>query len=213
MLRTLPALTACIAVIACGIVHGFFTDRWQKPVALDEAAGRLEQVPDEIGGWVAERLEVNPRDTAELEGCIQRRYKKRGATGPYVNVALVCGRPGPVSIHTPAVCYAASGYDVGSPRRVKAQDGKSEFWTADAVKKKATEETRLRIYWAWSDGQGWTAPDDPRMLFTGHCQVLHKLYVLRELGGASDSSADDPCLEFMSVLLPAVDRALFKPGS
>lgn len=212
-MRTLPALTACAAVILCGIVHGFWTDRWQEPVALGEAAGRLEQVPDEIGDWVAERIEVSAGDTDVVKGCIQRRYKKRGTNGPWVNIALVCGKPGPVSIHTPAVCYAASGFDVGSPRLVKAPDGKGEFWTADAVKKKVTEENRLRIYWAWSTGQGWTAPDDPRMQYTGHCQVLHKLYVLRELGGTNDSTADDPCLEFMSVLLPAVDKALFQPGS
>jgi hypothetical protein len=213
MLRTLPDITACVALIACGIVHGFWTDRWQKPVETAAAAARLEQVPTEIGEWMAERLEVDPRRIGEVDGCIQLRYKKRGTSGPHVGVALVCGRPGPVSIHTPQACYTANGYDVGTPRLVKTPDGKGEFWTADAVKKKATEETRLRLYWGWNDGQAWAAPDDARIQFTGHCQVLHKLYILRELNSLSEPVADDPCLEFMGVLLPALEKALFSPAS
>ena len=56
MWRMLPILTAGMAVIVCGIVHGFWTDRWQKPVETTEAAARLEQIPTEIGDWVADRL-------------------------------------------------------------------------------------------------------------------------------------------------------------
>src|SRR6266851_187735 len=197
MLRALPAVIACIAVIACGIVHGFWTDRWQKPVETAEAATRLEQIPTEIGEWVAERIEADPRQIGEVAGSMQRRYKKRGTSGPHVSIALVCGRPGPVSIHTPQACYTANGYDVGTPRLIKAPGNKGAFWTADAVKKKATDETRLRLYWGWNAGDNWAAPDDARMQFTGHCQVLHKLYVLRELGNASEPADDDPCVEFM----------------
>jgi hypothetical protein len=209
MLRTLPALTACLAVIACGIVHGFWTDRWQKPVETSEAAARLEQLPAEVGEWVAERIELGSRSIGEVDGCVQLRYKKQGTSGPYVSIALVCGRPGPVSIHTPQACYTANGFDVGDPRRVKTPDGKGEFWTADAIKKKVSEETRLRLYWGWNAGQGWTAPDDARMQFTGHCQVLHKLYVLRELGNLGEPTDDDPCLEFMRAFLPALEKTLF----
>jgi hypothetical protein len=212
MLRTSPALISCIALIACGIVHGFWTDRWQKPAETAAAAARLEEVPMQIGDWAGERTKVDPRQIGEVDGCVKFAYKKRGTTGPYVSIALVCGRPGPVSIHTPQACYTAIGFEVGEPRRVTAPDGKAEFWTADAVKKKLSEETRLRLYWGWNAGPGWTAPEDARMHFTGHCQVLHKLYVLRELGGSNESADDDPCLEFMGVLLPALQKTLFAPA-
>jgi hypothetical protein len=212
MLRTCPVLIACVAVIACGIVHGFWTDRWQKPVETAAAAARLEQVPTEVGEWVGERIDLGSRSIGEVDGCVQFHYTKRGTSGPFVGIALVCGRPGPVSIHTPQACYTANGYEVGDPRRAKAPDGRGEFWTADAIKKKVAEETRLRLYWGWYAGQGWTAPEDARLNYTGHCQVLHKLYVWRELGGANEPPPDeDPCLEFMKAFLPALEKTLFAP--
>jgi hypothetical protein len=204
-----PVLITCIAVIACGIVHGFWTDRWQKPVETAEAAARLEQIPTEVGEWISEPIDTSSRPIGEVDGCVQRRYMKRGTSGPAVVVALVCGRPGPVSIHTPQACYTANGYDVGDPHRIQSPDGKGEFWTADAIKRKLTEETRLRLYWGWNAGESWVAPDDARIRFTGHCQVLHKLYVLRELGSLNESADDDPCLEFMRVFLPALEKTLF----
>ena len=38
MLRYFPVLVACVAVIACGVVHGFWTDRWVKGAEPTQAA-------------------------------------------------------------------------------------------------------------------------------------------------------------------------------
>jgi hypothetical protein len=123
-------------------------------------------------------------------------------------MALVGGRPGPVSIHTPEACYGASGFVVGMPTRTMGPDAKSEFWTTDAVRTRATEETRLRLFWAWNAGDGWSAPDSPRQRFARY-GVLHKLYVLRELNGPDDAGKDEPCLAFLRDLLPELERTLF----
>jgi hypothetical protein len=214
MMRWLFAAAASLALLASGLVHGFWTDRWRPPAVTQMAAARLDDLPDELGDWKGTRLEVKPSQAgAGVAGYIQRRYVHR-RTGVTVVLALVCGRPGPVSIHTPEACYVASGYTVGPRSRVRP-DGEAtadEFWTADAVRTNASDETRLRLFWGWNAGPGWVAADSPRLTFARQ-PVLHKLYVLRELGSPGDPARGEPCQDFLQVLLPELRRSLFAAGS
>jgi hypothetical protein len=210
MKRWFAALLGSTALVVCGIVHGFWTDRWTPPVETAQAAERLNDIPLELGEWDGEALEVKSGEAGNgVAGCIKRRYVHR-KTGAVMSVFLVCGRPGPVSIHTPDVCYGASGFQVNTTGRYEFDDGES-LWKTDATRTNATEQTRLRLYWGWSDGTGWTAADDARAQFARR-PVLHKLYVVRELSGLNESGRTEPCEEFLSVLLPALRRTLFAPG-
>ncbi len=202
MLKWVLSLTASAALVASGLVHGFWTDRWVPPADVARAAEHLDDLPLEIGPWRGHPVEVKPGEAgAGVAGCIQRRYENE-QTGAVVSVALVCGRPGPVSIHTPEVCYGASGYLVGNRQRVPAGGG--HVWKTDAVRTTATDEVRLRIYYGWHSSAGWEAPDDSRLTFPRE-KVLYKLYVVRELGGP-DEPRDEPCEEFLQVLLPELGR-------
>jgi hypothetical protein len=212
MMRWFAALIGSMALIACGIVHGFWTDRWQPPVETEQAAARLDAVPLELGEWDGEVIPVKPGDGgAGVAGCIQRRYVNH-KTGAAVTLFLVCGRPGPVSIHTPEVCYGANGYLVGSKSRVEMDEAGDNLWKTDAVRASASEETRLRLYWAWNGGNGWSASEDARLQFVRY-PVLHKLYVVRELNTLGESGANEPCQEFLRVLLPVLQKTLFTPSS
>jgi hypothetical protein len=210
MKRFFPAATACVLVIVCGVVHGFWTDRWAAPVETAAAAARMEQLPMDLGDWSGQIVEDKNPTAGGTAGSIQRRYVNR-KTGEAVNIYLVCGRPGPVATHTPEVCYAAGGYEVGAKSKADLYDG-AAFWTADAVRRKATEESRIRLYWGWTAGAGWYAPDDARIAFH-RAPVLFKLYVQRELAAAAPPVADEPCAAFLRVLLPALDRTLFTAES
>jgi hypothetical protein len=157
-------------------------------------------------------MEVKPGQAgAGVAGCIQRRYVNR-ATGAAVTMFLVCGRPGPVSIHTPEACYGASGYLVGTKSPVELDEAGDNMWRTDAVRASASEETRLRLFWGWNGGGGWTASEDARLQFVRY-PVLHKLYVVRELNTLGESTESEPCREFLRVLLPELRKALFAPGS
>lgn len=128
MTRLIPALTASALVIVCGVVHGFWTDRWQgQPVETADAAARMDALPLEIGDWSGAVLEVKQPRAGDVAGTIQRRYQNL-RTGEEVSVYMVCGRPGPVSIHTPEVCYAASGFVVGAKSRVAVREHGGDFW-------------------------------------------------------------------------------------
>jgi hypothetical protein len=209
MTKWLAAITASIALVASGLVHGFWTDRWRPSPDVAAAAERLERLPLELGPWKGAVVEVKPGQAgAGVAGCIQRRYENR-STGASVVVAVVCGRPGPVSIHTPDACYGASGYEVGRSDRISVPQGKGELWKTDAARKTATDEVRVRVYYGWHTAAGWQAPDDARTAFARE-KVLHKLYLVRELVGSNDSPRAEPCEDLMRLLLPALDRALFE---
>jgi hypothetical protein len=215
MMRWIYAGAASLALLAAGLVHGFWTDRWTPSTATTEAAAVLKKIPMNLGPhgeWQGEDLEVKPGQAAPgVTGCLQRRYRLHGA-GASVVMALVNGRPGPVAIHTPEACYGGSGYLL-SERKPFSVGPTHRLWTSDAVRTKVTDETRVRLFWAWNGGEGWTASDDARLAFPrSRYPVLHKLYVLRELAGAQDSPKpeDEPCVAFLQVLLPALDKALFQ---
>lgn len=207
MTQWIAAALGSTALIACGLVHGFWTDRWTAPVETTQAAERLNEIPLEIGDWEGEVIDVKPNEAGVgVAGFIKRRYVHR-KTGTVVSLLLVCGRPGPVSIHTPEACYGASGFQVGIKNRYDA-DEKDRLWKTDAIRASATEETRLRLYWGWSDGAKWNAADEARLQYA-RCPVLHKLYVIRELNGLNESNRNEPCEQFLTQLLPMLRKTLF----
>src|SRR5436190_8799375 len=205
-LRFIYPVTALIAVLASGVVHGLLTDRWQPAPEPAARAARLELVPFVLGDWVGEDIETDGPQVGPIAGYLHRRYLNR-QTGMGVTVYMVCGRPGPICIHTPDVCYAATGYEIISQDRVSLPSdiGDGEFRTAKLRRSNSTQEQRLRIFWSWSDGQSWSIPDSPRLEFARR-PVLFKLYLLREEKSSNRSSpqadsaefaVNEPCLDLM----------------
>jgi hypothetical protein len=209
MMRILPIATAVVALVVCGVVHGLWTDRWVEKTDPDTIAARFETLPLQIGDWEGKTVEVSPREMQGLSGYLVRRYEHR-LTHDVVTVALMCGRPRIVSIHTPDVCYAASGYEVAAPEKFTARDlsEPAEFWTSEMVRTRAAEQSRLRIFYAWTATGEWAAADTPRVTYAG-TPVLFKLYLLRELPAGNAPLADDPCQDFFRKLQPELRRCLF----
>jgi hypothetical protein len=157
-------------------------------------------------------LELDPDDVrqARLAGSLWRSYKNT-LTGETVSVVLVCGRPGPVSVHTPEVCYAGTGYQqvsqaVRSEFRPPSPAPTAQLWTARFAKLSAPVPEQLQIYWSWNAVGTWEAPDNPRLVFA-RFPVLYKLYVLRETT-ADAPQEKDPGRDFLQQLLPALHQAL-----
>jgi hypothetical protein len=211
MTRYLPAAAALGLLLVGGLVHGFWTGRWTTSEAATEAAARLRQIPLTVGDWQGENLDVKTRETEAITGRLYRRYVNR-SNGSQVTIVLVCGLPGPVSIHTPDVCYRAGGFNVGPPVKVRVNGEPSgpegEFWSADLDKTTATDQFRQRIYWSWSATGVWTAPDDPRGEFPNQ-PVLYKLYAVRDLAAGDKPRDDDPCAELLRQLQPQLEKTLF----
>ena len=214
MRRYLLLLALALAVVILhGVAHGLWTHRWLASDEPAASAARLAKVPLRVGDWDGEDLEMDPRHfvIAEIDGYLLRRYVHRRSR-VVVSLLVVCGRPGPVSVHTPDVCYRGAGFDPGPAERrlVEAGPGAApaEFWVAAFRQRDAAAPARLRIFWAWNDKSGWRAVDHPRLVF-GRAPALYKLYVVRDVTAADDPPEADVGAEFLRRLLPALDAALF----
>jgi hypothetical protein len=211
MKRTFITISAVVAVLITGIVHGIWTGRWEFTDEPGASVARLPNVSMELGDWQGETLDAESSQIGDASGCVLRRYTNK-FTGANVTVFLLCGRPGPVAIHPPDSCYAAGGYEIATPSLFKAPADSAatsaEFRVARMRKKRAGEQTQLRIFWSWNEGKGWRVPSSPRVTFAPS-QVLFKLYLVRELPDFEEPLDDDPSLDLMRRLLPELDKVLF----
>jgi hypothetical protein len=216
MMNWIASSLAAIILIATSVVHGFWTDRWGNDVNLVKAAEQLQTLPMEIGEWKGETLESKSGPAPGVIGSIQRTYHNR-RSGATVTIALVNGRPGPVATHTPEACYGASGYNVERKGKIEMQSEgiTSHFWKANATRRRATDETHLRIVWGWHSARaedGWMASIDARSEFPrAKNALLNKLYVIRELQPGESEANDkaDPCVAFLTDFLPVMQQQLF----
>ena len=163
MLRTLLLLTAVPVLVGAGIAEGLWTNRWTSAAELESAAARLDGIPLNTGAWEGKALTLDEKQVARagIRGYLMRRYVHRG-TGRSLTVLLVCGRPGPVAVHTPDVCYRGAGYALTeAPVRkgltAGALDPSPEFWSARFRKQGAAASEQLHIRWAWAATAAWQA--------------------------------------------------------
>lgn len=212
MLRNVLLICAVVLLLASGISHRLWTGAWKSSNELDIAAARVGQIPATVGDWVGADLEVDARQMtrAEAVSFLCRRYLQR-RTGAEVSVFLICGRPGPISVHPPTVCYQGLGFQVdGEQARYKPNDASqtpTELYWANFTKADPTTPEKLRIYWAWKAGPGWQAPRFPRFTFGG-ANALYKLYITYRAAPGAELPNSDPCQDLMRDLLPELEKTL-----
>lgn len=211
MIRMLPILAALAAVGAAGVVHGIWTERWHNPA---EITARLDQVSMNLGDWQGEARELATSALGPIAGCLARHYVHQ-RTGARITVSLVCGRPGPVAIHTPDVCYVASGFAEENSTRFSPPLGaalpSAEFKTSQFVRTRTADQTTLRVFWSWNAGGAWTVSETPRFAFARE-PVLYKLHLVRELALPAEPLDNDPCVEFLQLFLPELQKKVISPS-
>jgi hypothetical protein len=209
--RGLPIVAVFGVALVSGIVPGIWSDRWANADALTTAAAKLENVPLTLGDWDGQDLELNPRvlTITQASGILSRRYVHR-QNGSVVSLVLVAGRPGPVAVHTPDVCYRGSGFaEIGTASKLTASaDPAQQFWIRRFNKEDAAVPLHVRVFYAWSAGGPWEAADNPRVKFA-RSGLLYKLYVIREMQKDDEPVSEDPSWEFLKQLLPELRRSLF----
>lgn len=207
-----PVLVGVLLVAGLGAVHGVYTDRWGPSGQLQEATAKLDRVPPAFGDWAGEDVPYEPEDMtrAGIQRCVFRKYTNR-RTREAVSVLLVCGRGGPISVHTPDVCYAASGYRQvtdATARDVTAEGETHPFQVARFAKTEGVSPAQLEVFWAWSrDGRSWDAPDNPRVTLA-QVPALYKVYVVREFLPGTRTATADVCGSFLARAIPEFGRGL-----
>ncbi len=219
-MKSLPLIIGMLLIVGSGIVHGMWTGRWESAEALTLAASAVDRVPKTIGDWETVReTEVSDEEKklAELAGSIARQYRNR-RTGDVVSLLLMCGKPGPISVHPPTACYTGLGYQqVGATRTYRCSSGEGdalarhEFQTAQFASPKRGDSMQPRIYWSWSKNGVWNVPDNPRLSFAG-APALFKVYVAFESPDITKSKEKTPPERFLEELLPVLRESVFAEG-
>jgi hypothetical protein len=161
--------------------------------------------------WESQDLKLDPKiiEKAEIAGFLARHYFNRD--GDSFSVFLACGRPGPISLHSPDICYPGAGYRLVTGIKKINVDipnflGKVEFavWEFEIPN---TEKSRIRLYSSWYAKWSWQVPARPRWTF-GNQPVLHKLYLSQPLSG-KDQIAEESGIKFLQTLIPEIEKSLF----
>jgi len=211
MSRFVFPLVAAVLLLGDGLLFGRWTNRWQTPEQLAAAVASLKRVPLVIGDWEGQPLPpLSDRAIAQtgFADYLQVLYANR-RTGAAVNVLLACGPFGPMSVHSPEVCYEGNGFIQQGDKTSYTEDlGKpAQFWTARFAKTQAIQPVNLKVYWSWNAGGEWQAPRNPRWVFGGE-PVLFKLYLSHGYPAENDNAAKDDYRAFIRIFLAELDKNL-----
>lgn len=208
MKRALIVIAAFGILGAAAVGHGLRTDRWGPSADLLGAAAKLQDLPKEIGDWTSQDSKLSDAELgiAQVAGYLVRQYRHK-YTHESVTVMILCGRPGPVAVHTPEVCYAGAGFVPGPATKLKLADS-DVLWQADFVKAGAASET-LRILWGWSTEGTLLASDSPRTDFA-RSKALYKIYIIRSVSGPGPAAEAEskPEMELLNSLRPFLQKSL-----
>jgi hypothetical protein len=211
-LCVLPYPIALLIVIGGGLLHGDRTGRWRNAHELEAAVQRLRRIPLEFGGWRGRDRVLDGRQLEIGEIAGYRWYDVENGQGrERFQVLVVCGRPGPIAVHTPDVCYEASGYtavELPTVQEIRGSgESHAEVRSALFRKQNTASPEALRIAWAWSAGDPWRAPDNPRVVYAAS-RYLYKVYVLHQEWPDAEDGGSAVMVEFLRELLPVLNRAL-----
>lgn len=143
-----------------GGIHGRMNRRWGASLDVQRVAEQLREFPTDIGPWhmrESEPLSADVEAMLQCVGYVGRQYENR-ETGEVVSVALLLGPAGPISVHTPEVCYSSRDYTFRQARtRMKLGPGENpqdELWST-TLQSTRLDASYLRVYYGWSTGGAW----------------------------------------------------------
>jgi hypothetical protein len=216
-------------MVMCAAVNGYWTDRWGTSYADEQIQSyvkHLKTVPMNFGEWVGEDQTVDEEGQLQLKAAhiahaVQRTYRNV-KTDQKVSVFLACGPQRHLAIHTPNSCFVAAGYEMAGENPIQFpifvhedrpldQQEKTEFYTVRFRKDETEGSQYIRVFWSWNAGEGWMAPDWPKVTFAWK-KALYKLYIMGDVQKVGDDLKDDPRVQFIRDFIPVVDKALAMPA-
>ncbi len=205
-----PILLAALLTLGSGILHGRMSRLWGIDEKMDQAAQRLQDLPDHFGPWRREGsypLGDSALELLQCRGYLHHGYRN-SETGQFVRVAVMVGPGSKISVHVPEICFESTNYTLIQQRQrldVKHDEGNDSFWTV-TFQSNDVSERRLNVYYGWKAEDNWVAPDLPRWSVAGS-PVLYKLQLTYELPAAGDES-EASAEEFLRRFLPVLNARL-----
>ena len=201
-----------ISTLVTGWLHGSYSDRWGVRAEADRAAESLERASlPEVGNW---RLRYETPFSPDIVKMLQcpahmNRVYEHQQTGDLVTLSVLMGPPGPVSVHTPEICYSSRDYSIDGERRKISVGNTGEavhtFWELP-LKAANADGVPLRVFYGWSSGILWEAAQYPRFSYGG--SHLYKLQMAITANPSLKSRDFDPAQDFLNSFLPQLQPYL-----
>jgi len=206
LVRFVTVLAVGVGItVVTGVVCGRVSQRWGPVPDMVAAAEHLKSLPARIGSWQLVEENTMPAavvQTLSCAGYVNRTYVDRHS-GNTVSLAITVGPSGPISVHTPEICYSSQAYSIEAPRKrvqLPAEVGHGDaFWCTTFRSNSAIAE-QLRVYYGWCADRAWTAAESPRFSFAGR-PLLFKLQIASLVPPGEASEEQDPCRDFLEDLL------------
>ena len=217
MKRTTLIFSAFVLVsltVVSGIVHGMLSNRWGAADQLVEAGNELELLKTEFGDWemqAEEDVRQSVQAMLECTGYVNRTYINT-KTSDVVRVSVIVGPHGPLSVHTPEICYTSREYrphPQGDRQRIEVgpqNEAHHKFW-ALTLQSRRLDGGLLRVCYAWSTGNTWEAPEDARFAYPFE-PVLYKVQLAYELPLGSHAVNNRLIYKFLQDFLPTVGTVM-----
>ncbi len=215
MKRNLIAVSAAVAValtVLSGLIQGRMSGRWGSSHDLIAIGSRLNDVPENFGDWTLKssgKLGEVVEEILQCKGSIVRTYFNR-KTGRSVNLAVTMGPSGPISVHTPEVCYSSQAFDKSSQRRriqIETPQGESNELWMNTFRSTDVNAQSLQVCYGWSTGDRWCAPEQPRFSF-GASPFLYKIQIASRLEESGDEQEVTAYESFLREFLPVLGKHL-----
>lgn len=195
-----------LATVISGFLLGQASDRWGASSASLAAEQSLNRaLPNSAGNWRLRKEQTLDSDVLTLMRCksyIARVYE-HDQTGDLVTVTVLVGPAGPLSVHTPEICYSSRDYVVSKTRDKYVVDDNSgkhhEFWDV-TLKARDSDTSQQRVLYGWAAGDTWNASEHPRFEYAG-APYLYKLQLAARSQDGAQQEGFDMCQDFLRSFL------------
>jgi hypothetical protein len=201
--------------LASGAIQGRMTFRWGIPEQMTSAAERLNDFPRQFGDWrLQAESEMDPESVRQLEPAAY-------VSGTYVNektreavyVLVVLGPYGRIAVHTPEVCMGSQAFQVLQKRQttsVPDRDGQPHAFWGVTFRTTDVAQRLVRVYYGWSTGDDWSAPENARYAFVGS-PYLYKVQLSSSV--RPGAQGDDACVRFLRDFVSVAKQYLIQPST
>lgn len=192
--------------VVSGLAFGWLDARWASPPDMVAIGSKLEQLPERVGDWTlveTQQLDDNARQLLRCYGDAVRVYANVNS-GSRVTVAVLLGPRGPISVHTPEICYSGQGVaQHGERTRAEVSSGgvKHALWQTSFLSK-VDQQPEFEVFYAWSDGGPWLAAEQPRYWLTD------RLYKIQLAGPPTVDGQPSESLQFLELFLEQLQPQL-----
>jgi hypothetical protein len=203
--------------IGSGAMQGKLSNRWGHSDELRKAGAKLESLPKVFGDWdmvKSETMDQYALDQLQPAGYIQRLYVNR-MSGAAVMVTVMVGQCGPISVHTPEVCYGSRDNQQQGVRQAveipRSAGGSDAVWKT-TFRLKGIDAQVMNIYYGWTAGDRWAAAENPRFSYAAEPK-LYKIQLASRLPAWLDDKTADPGVQFLTDFFPVLHEYLQNPSA